>query len=260
MSVSGRLVYNPADDASSHKVGSYVLAGDDGTQIGHVADALKVNFSNTSIAVTATALDIRALTQSDEITVFQGTSPWVVGDGGGSLTVDGTVAATQSGAWTVGVSGTVAVTQSTSPWVVSGTQIDIDDLNATDDAVSSWTKDGSGNSIGSVGGALNVNIASGFLDADDSLANTAIFTEARAVSAVAIDITAAASIAGRKWLYAANMGNKICFIGPSGVTASSGFPIFPGNKDEYRIGAAVIPKIIGEAGASNEDIRVMQLS
>lgn len=31
------------------------------------------------------------------------------------------VAATQSGAWTVSVSGSVAVTQSTSPWVVSGT-------------------------------------------------------------------------------------------------------------------------------------------
>ncbi|AMV29278.1 hypothetical protein VT84_33090 [Gemmata sp. SH-PL17] len=32
-----------------------------------------------------------------------------IGDGGGSITVDGTVAATQSGAWTVSVSGTVPV-------------------------------------------------------------------------------------------------------------------------------------------------------
>lgn len=45
------------------------------------------------------------------VPVTQSTTPWVVGDGGGSLTVDGTVA----------ISGTVAVTQSTSPWVVSGT-------------------------------------------------------------------------------------------------------------------------------------------
>ena len=46
------------------------------------------------------------------LSVTQGTSPWVIGDGGGSLTIDGTVAVssvagtvavTQSGAWTVGV-------------------------------------------------------------------------------------------------------------------------------------------------------------
>ncbi|VTS03504.1 Uncharacterized protein OS=Sorangium cellulosum So0157-2 GN=SCE1572_38740 PE=4 SV=1 [Gemmata massiliana] len=32
-----------------------------------------------------------------------------IGDGGGSITVDGTIAATQSGVWTVGISGTVPV-------------------------------------------------------------------------------------------------------------------------------------------------------
>lgn len=37
--------------------------------------------------------------------VTQGTSPWVIGDGGGSITVD----------------GTITVNQGTSPWVVSGT-------------------------------------------------------------------------------------------------------------------------------------------
>jgi hypothetical protein len=45
----------------SDSVGSFVRAGDDGTLIGHVSDALKVNFSNTSLAVTATDLDIRDL-------------------------------------------------------------------------------------------------------------------------------------------------------------------------------------------------------
>lgn len=42
---------------------------------------------------------------SGTVTVNQGTSPWVIGDGGGSITVD----------------GTVTVTQGTSPWAVSGT-------------------------------------------------------------------------------------------------------------------------------------------
>lgn len=51
-----------------------------------------------------------------------------VSDNGGSLTVDGTIASTQSGTWNIGtvttltsITNPVAVTQSTSPWVVSGT-------------------------------------------------------------------------------------------------------------------------------------------
>ncbi len=84
------------------------------------------------------------------VTANQGTTPWVVGDGGGSLTVDGTVAVSNltdplnvnvtnaslavndgGGSLTVDgtvavsnfpavqpVSGTVAVTQNTTPWVV----------------------------------------------------------------------------------------------------------------------------------------------
>jgi hypothetical protein len=85
---------NATTRADTDNVGAFVRAGDDGTVIGHVSDALKVNLSNASIAVTATDLDIRDLTQADEVTVFQGTDPWVIGDGGGSITVDGTVTIT----------------------------------------------------------------------------------------------------------------------------------------------------------------------
>lgn len=263
MSVTARLVYDPAAASSSHSVGSYVLAGDDGTAIGHVSDALKVSFTNASLAVTATDLDIRdlvfatdkvdvsgsevsldsaTLAALETITVNQGTSPWVIGDGGGSITVD----------------GTVAVTQSTSPWVVSATDLDIRDLTHVSDSV----KVGDGTDFLAVNndGSINVAITSGFVDADDSLANTSIFVEARAVSTTSIDLTAAAGIANRKWLYMANMGNKAIFIGPSGTTAADGYPCFPGQQSEFRIGAAVTPKVIGEAGASSEDIRIMQLN
>lgn len=48
------------------------------------------------------------------VSASQGTSPWVVGDGGGSITVDGTVAATQSGAWSVSVSAVTPGTGATS--------------------------------------------------------------------------------------------------------------------------------------------------
>lgn len=41
-------------------------------------------------------LDATSLAALETVTVLQGTSPWVIGDGGGSITVDGTVAATLS--------------------------------------------------------------------------------------------------------------------------------------------------------------------
>lgn len=66
--------------------------------------AVNIADGGNSITVDATDLDIRDLNSAtDSVTAIQGTSPWVIGDGGGSITVD----------------GTVAVTQSTSPWVVS---------------------------------------------------------------------------------------------------------------------------------------------
>lgn len=244
MSVSSRLVFDPTDAtsiAASSSVGSYVRAGDDGTLIGHVSDALKVNFSNTSLAVTATDLDIRDLAFATDsvdvsgssvsitgtVAVTQSTSPWVIGDGGGSITVD-------------------------------ASDLDIRDLAAATDSVAAWTNDGSGNPIGSTGGALNVNISSGFVDADDSLANTAIENESRTVGVTAIATTTAAALANRKWLYLANVSNKAIYFGKAGVTLANGFPVYPGDKHEFRIGAAVTTNVIGEAAAL--DLRVMQLS
>jgi hypothetical protein len=74
--------------AASDSLGAYVRAGDDGTLIGHVSDALKVNLSNSSIAVTATDLDIRDLAFATDKVDISGSSNVAVTDGGGSLTVD----------------------------------------------------------------------------------------------------------------------------------------------------------------------------
>ena len=52
---------------------------------------------------------------SGTITANAGTGTFVVGDGGGSLTVDGTVAATQSGTWTVQPGNTA----NTTPWLTT---------------------------------------------------------------------------------------------------------------------------------------------
>jgi hypothetical protein len=271
MSVTARLVYDPAADSSSHKVGAHVLAGDDGTQIGHVADALKVNISNTSIDVTATDLDIRDLAFATDKVDVSGSE--VSLDSATLAALENiTVSATDldirdlafatdkvdvTGSEVSLDSATLAALENIT---VSATDLDIRDLTAASDSVASWVNDGAGNPIGSTGGALNVNVSSGFVDADDSLANTSIFVEARAVSTTLINLTAAAGIANRKWLYVANEGNKSVFLGPSGTTASTGFPVHPGQQSEFRIGAAVTPMVIGETGASSEDIRVMQLN
>lgn len=233
MSATNRLVFDPADAtsiAASSSIGSFIRAGDDGTLIGHVSDALKVSLTNASIPVSATDLDIRNLVFATDKVDVSGSA--------------------------VSITGTVAVTQSTSPWVVSATDLDIRNLVAATDAVSSWVKDGSGNSITSTASALDVNIKSG--DLDDSLSNTAIENESRTVGTSAIATTAAAALAGRKWLYLANVSNKAMFFGKASVTTANGFPIYPGDKHEFRIGALVTTNVIGEAAGL--DLRVMQLS
>lgn len=53
-------------------------------------------------------LDVNVTNPTLDVT--QSTSPWVIGDGGGSITVDGTVAATQSGTWNINnISGTISL-------------------------------------------------------------------------------------------------------------------------------------------------------
>jgi hypothetical protein len=68
-----RLIFDPAEADSTDNVGSYLRASD-GTLLTHTdvsgKKALDVNVANE--------VDIRALTQADEVTVFQGTDPWVV--------------------------------------------------------------------------------------------------------------------------------------------------------------------------------------
>lgn len=119
--------------------------------------------------------------------------------------------------------------------------------------------DSSGNEVTVTGGALNVNIASAPGDGSDDLANVAIENTARSLSTTAIDVVTSA-LSARKWLYVANEGNKSMYFGKTGVTTANGWPMHRGERLEARIGAAVTPQIIGGAGSSGEDIRVMELS
>jgi len=102
-----KLIFDPADTADSDNIGAYLRAGSDGdllssTNVGG-KEGLDVNLITASIAVTATDLDIRNISQTqDSILVFgydgAANKPFKlavdgavqVGDNGGSLTVDST--------------------------------------------------------------------------------------------------------------------------------------------------------------------------
>lgn len=295
---------NATTRADTDNVGAWVRAGDDGTVIGHVSDALKVNFSNTTIAVTATDLDIRDLAfATDKVDVS-----------GSEVSLDAaTLAALEN--ITVSVSGNVNVTQGTSPWVVSATDLDIRDLSHTQDSIKigdgtdflAINADGSINvnadisvtsgaekaedsahSSGDIGqyvlavrqdtlansvsadgdyaslkvdslGALYVNLTNTISVNDAALANTAIASAAETLDvANTAQNVVASPLANRKYLYIYNKDNQAMYIGASGVTSATGFPVSPGSYMELRAGAAVDIEFV--SAKLNHEIRTMELS
>lgn len=234
-----KLVFDTTDAATisaSDKVGAvlYDAANDrlaviNASQQLEVHDADVLSQLQSGVVVSATDLDIRDLSASqDSVAISDGTDTLAVN-------ADGSINA-----------------------VVTATQLDIDDLNATDDAVAAWLSDGSGNAISSTGGSLDVNVTND-IDIDDSLANTAMQVVAETVGTSAAQILDGADeLADRKWMYLYNNANKAMYIGPSGVSTSSGFPLFPGSMLELRIGAAVDVYAIGDGSSLN--MRTMQLS
>jgi hypothetical protein len=96
------------------------------------------NTSLASIDTKTPTLGQKTMAASSPVVIASNQSAIPITDNGGSLTVDGTIAATQSGAWSVSVTsipeveikndsgnpvpvnGTVTANQGTSPWVVSG--------------------------------------------------------------------------------------------------------------------------------------------
>ena len=261
-----RLLFDAANPDESANVGAHILAGDDGTQIGHVSDALKVNFTNTSIAVTATNLDIRdlvfatdkvdvsgsAVSITGDVNVTQGTSPWVVS--ATNLDIRDLAFATDK----VDVSGSsnVAIVDGGGSITVDAVNLDIRDLTAASDSVQAWAFDGTGNAITSTGGSLDVNVTNS-IDVDDGLANTALANEARTIGTSSIAAMASV-LSARKYVSFYNNGNKPIYIGAGTVTDVNGFPIFPGGILETRIGSAVAINAISTA--AGQDLRVLQAS
>lgn len=273
MGVTNRLVFDPTDAntlASSSSIGAYVRAGTDGDLIGsETLNSLEwlrttgpiIDSSGNEVAVTGNALDVNIASGSLTLgAAYDEDTAHTTGDEGLftlSVRVDDLAAVPAS--VLAGTEGDYQafITGPNGELLVGANQLDIDDLNATDDAVQAWTHDGTGTAITSTAGALDVNIASG--DVDDDLADTAILATATAVGTTAVNVVGSA-LANRKWLYLANNDNKTLFFGQTGVTTANGFPMEAGVKMEFRIGASVTPQIIGDAGSSGQDLRVLELS
>ena len=262
--------------ADTDSVGAYVRAGTDGTLIGHVSDALKVNFSNTSIAVTATDLDIRDLTQADEVTVFQGTSPWVVSATDLDIrdlshTQDSIKIGDGTDFLAINADGSINVNADIS--VTNGSDKAEDSAHASGDIgtyVLAVRQDTLANSVSADGdyaslkvdalGALYVNLTNTISVNDAALANSAILSAVNALdTADTAEAVKASALASRKYLWIYNNDNTRVFLGGSGVTAANGFPVSPGSYMELRAGAAVSPFFVGQTGKQPE-IRTLELS
>jgi hypothetical protein len=152
--------YLNAGDGSQIPTENIQLTGGSDNQ-----DGLDVNVINP-IVVTALELDIRDLAfASDKVDV----SGSEVSLDAATLAALETINAVQSGTWDIGtltsITNDVNIADGGNSITVDASQLDIDDLNATDDAIQSWLFDGAGTALTStlVGSdqALDVNVVGG---------------------------------------------------------------------------------------------------
>jgi len=236
-----QLIFDTTDAntiADSDSVGAFVR-GSDGTLITQTGGALDVNVAGgVNVEVDLSHID-------DSIRLGDGTSFFTSTSENGDVALD--------------------VHLSNTSIAVTAAQLDIDDLNATDDAVQAWTFDGTGTAITSRaeggGQAMDVHITGSdpLTISDAALANTAIASGATALSVAntAQDIVAA-PLASRKYLSVYNNDNRKMYIGQSGVSASTGFPVSPGSYVELRCGASVDIEFV--SAKATHDLRYLELS
>jgi hypothetical protein len=125
---------------------------------------------------------------------------------------------------------------------VSATDLDIRDLAFATDSV-----DVSGSSV-TVSGTVSTN--------DAALADTAVLASNKTVTTSSASLTLA--LASRKYLSVYNNGNKMVYVGQSGVSTTNGFPLPPGSILDMRLGAAVALHAVSQAGS--QDVRALELS
>lgn len=219
--------------------------------------SLNAVVSGTVDIGTMPEIDVRALTQSDEITAFQG-GTWTVQavqSGAWSVAISSmphlayaddsvtahqggtwSVEAVQSGAWSVSVTGEVAIRALTQADEIKSYQGGAWTVTA-EQGTSPWV----------VSGTLNV--------ADP---NSASKSSAVAMGDVAAAIPATA-LAARKRMQIQNVGGEPVYLGGSDVTAANGLVLAKGATESLEIGPDNILYGICASGKSS-NLRVLELA
>lgn len=252
------LDFDPSNPDDLHNVGAFVRAGSDGDQIASQTinseewlNVAAVLFDEAGAAIDASnPLDVNVTnTLGINIDLDHTEDSVRLGDGTDFLT-----------STTVGADIGLDVNLINASVAVTATQLDIDDLNATDDAVQAWAHDGAGTALTStlVGSdqALDVNVVQS-TGSDDALANTAVAAGTTSVGTTAVSAVGTA-LSDRKYLWLLNNDNKTMFIGPTGVTTSNGFPLYQRAAIEMRLGASVDVQAVSTAAA--QDLRYLEAS
>lgn len=209
---------------------------------------------NGSVVVTATDLDIRALTNADVVTIE---------DGGGSITVDGTVAATQSGTWSVDLDagaeviitdGTDTLAIDASGFItaningtvaVSATDLDIRDLTHVSDSVQ--VGDGTDLLAVNADGSINVLSAPAAFD----VWKTSVVAASTTVAEIA-----ATPLANRLRMIIQNLGGDVYIGEDNGVVVGDGILLPKGSSMEFPFGATANVWAITASGTSN--LRILE--
>jgi hypothetical protein len=95
------------------------------------------------------------------------------------------------------------------------------------------------------------------LSADPSVSETAIANTATSVGNTATDLVGT-DLTGREYVAIYNNGNQRIYVGGSGVSVATGFPVAPKSYIEMRAGAAIDLHAI--ASVAGQDTRILELS
>lgn len=243
-----RLLFDPADSDNSPNLGAY-LRSSDGTLLTHTTDGSKE------------ALDVAIVGTADS-GVYEEDSVHGSGDRGQF------VLAVQTAA-----QGALAADGDYAPFQVDsdGRLRVVADIDLTGDLVGDGEADTEDPlKVGSH--AYDQSSALGSVDAGDK-ANLAsdlyrrIFVNdapniAMAAAAATVGITEvalpASNLAGRTRLMIQNNGDKPLFLGPTGVTVSSGIEVSKGGTFTMEVGEAI--QMYGISSAASQDVRVMEFA
>lgn len=263
------------------------IAYDGDSVIVHLFDGTGNALSSTggALHVSATNLDIRDLTHvSDSVKIGDGTDFLAI-NADGSINVNGTDVYDEDSAHSSGAKGSLSlVVRKDTPGSLVDADGDYAPLQVDDQGrlrvAGSISLDGqysedsvhtSGNigiynlavrsDVPAIGSSASGDYASQTVDAYNRLWVNDAPNISMTVAAATVTTTSAlliASLAGRKKLMIQNLGTKEIYIGPSGVTTSSGVRIAGGAGYEIEAGPNLVWHAVASVGDQN--VRVLQLA